>query len=172
MKRSPSYWRGNPSWPVDQITWNDLMAKPQGFLAKLNAALEKTYGGVLVADIPTEDEWEYACRATTTTAFNNEQPINNIESDSALGSIAHYNKSNGAPRPVGSFAPNKWGFYDMHGNLQEWTQDRFLRGGSWDSKAAACRSASRNQTTREAGPSKQTGFRLVLRLCNPAGKEK
>jgi serine/threonine protein kinase/formylglycine-generating enzyme required for sulfatase activity len=172
MKRSPSYWRGNPNWPVDQITWNDLMAKPQGFLAKLNAALEKTYGGVLVADIPTEDEWEYACRATTTTAFNNDQPISNIESDPALDAIAHYNKSNGAPRPVGSFAPNKWGFYDMHGNLQEWTQDRFLRGGSWDSKAAACRSASRNQTTREAGPSKQTGFRLVLRLRDPAEKEK
>jgi len=172
VKRSPSYWRGNPSWPVDQITWNDLMAKPQGFLAKLNAALEKTYGGVLVADIPTEDEWEYACRATTTVAFNNDQPITNIENDPALGSIAHYNKSNGTPRPVGSFAPNKWGFYDMHGNLQEWTQDRFLRGGSWDSKAAACRSASRNQTTREAGPSKQTGFRLVLRLRDPAEKEK
>ncbi len=166
MKRSPSYWRGNPTWPVDQVTWADIMGN-QGFIAKLNAALDKTYNGVLVADLPTEDEWEYACRATTENAFNNDQPITKNDTDPALANIAHYNKANGTPRPVGSFEPNKWGFYDMHGNLQEWTQDRYLRGGSYESKAAACRSAARNQTTREANASRQTGFRLILRLHAP-----
>lgn len=163
MPRSPSYWRGNPTWPIDQVTWNAIEGE-DGFLARVNATLAKEYGGVIVADLPTDDEWEYACRAGTTTAFNNGQDITKIETDPALKDIAYYNRAEGGPRPVGSFAPNAWGLYDMHGNIQEWTRDRFVRGGSWESRAANCRAASRIQMSREAGPSNQTGFRLVLRI--------
>ncbi len=163
MKRSPSYWRGNPTWPVDQVTWSDLMGRV-GFMEKLNAELSKEFGGVLVADLPTDDEWEYACRAGTTTAFNNGTTVTNVETDPALKNIAHYNKAGGGPRPVGSFEPNAWGLYDMHGNLQEWTQDRYVRGGSWQTKAAGCRSAARIQMSREASASNLTGFRLVFRF--------
>jgi len=166
LKRSPSYWRGNPSWPVDQVTWGDLTGNT-GFLAKLNSDLTKTLGGMLVADLPTDDEWEYACRAGTTTSFNNGASITNLENDSALKNIAHYNKAGGGPRPAGSFDPNAWGLYDMHGNLQEWTQDRYVRGGSWQSKAAGCRASTRIQMSREASASNQTGFRLVLRFHEP-----
>jgi formylglycine-generating enzyme required for sulfatase activity len=162
MKRSPSYWRGHPTWPVDQVTWNDLMG-PTGFITQLNSALNKTFDGVLVADLPTDDEWEYACRAGETTTFNNGRDIKNLDADPALAEIAHYNKVAGGPIPVGSLTPNAWGLYDMHGNLQEWTQDRSVRGGSWQSKAAACRAAARIQMSREAGGANQTGFPLVLR---------
>lgn len=163
MKRNPSYWRGNPTWPVDQVTWSDLMGS-MGFLTRLNAALAVQYNGLLVADLPTDEEWEYACRAGTTTSFNNGENITNIETDPALRNLAYYNRAGGGPRPVGAFNPNAWGLYDMHGNLQEWTRDGYVRGGSWESKAAGLRAAARIRISREASASNQTGFRLVLRL--------
>lgn len=163
MKRNTSYWRGNPTWPVDQVTWNDIMG-PTGFVSKLNEALSKQFGGILVADIPTEIEWEYACRAGTTTAYNNGQDCKNADNDPGLNEIAIYNRAAAGPKPVGTLGANAWGLHDMHGNLQEWTQDRYVRGGSWQTKAAGCRSASRIQMSREAGASNQTGFRLVLRI--------
>lgn len=165
MRQNPSYWRGleRAQWPIDQVTWNLLMG-PDGFLARLNLELAKLYDGLVVADLPTDDEWEYACRAGTNTAYNNGQDGKNIEADAALNEIAVYNRASGRPEPVGSRSPNAWGLYDMHGNLQEWTQDRYVRGGSWQSKAAGCRSAARVQMSRDAGASNQTGFRLVLRI--------
>lgn len=166
MKRNTSYWRGNPTWPVDQVTWSDIMG-PTGFVSKLNAELSRQFGGVLVADLPTEEEWEYACRAGTTTAFNSGQDCKNADNDPGLAELAIYNRAAAGPKPVGTLASNAWGLHDMHGNLQEWTQDRYVRGGSWQSKAAGCRSASRIQMSREAGASNQTGFRLVLRVRDP-----
>ncbi len=171
MKASPSWWRGNPAWPIDGVTWNLLMG-PTGFIPRLNLALGKSYDGLLVADLPSDDEWEYACRAGTTTSFNNGTSIAHRETDAALDGIAHYNKvSSGSPRPVGTFAPNAWGLYDMHGNVQEWTSDHTVRGGSWQSNAANCRAAARAQMSKEAGSSNQTGFRLILRFKEkPAGQ--
>ena len=167
MPRSPSYWRGNPTWPIDQVDWQTV-AGSKGFLAKLNHTLKTKWEGALVADLPGEDEWEYACRAGTQTSFNSGKNISNIDTDGALDQLANYNRAaGGSPRPVGSYEPNAWGLYDMHGNVSEWCQNRFLRGGSWQSKAANCRATWRTQISTDASPSNQVGFRLVLR-CRTA----
>ena len=134
-------------------------------------------------DLPTEAQWEKACRAGTETAFNNGTNITNTDHDKNLDPIAHYYKNcdeqdlmlDGevfipaddephAPEPVGSFLPNAWGLYDMHGNVGEWCLDwygplgsaheydpegpesgtsRVIKGGDWVDLAYQCRSASR-----------------------------
>jgi serine/threonine protein kinase/formylglycine-generating enzyme required for sulfatase activity len=168
MPKNPSWWHGNPTWPIDQVDWQ-VVAGKDGFIAKLNRILGAKYGGVLVADLPTEDEWEYACRAGTQTSFYNDKNISNMDSDSALDVLANYNRvSNGSPRPVGSYQPNAWGLYDMLGNVKEWCQKGFIRGGSWSSRAADTRAAWRNQISADGPPSNQVGFRLVLRYKSPA----
>jgi formylglycine-generating enzyme required for sulfatase activity len=170
MPRSPSFWRNRPTWPIDQVVWQDVMGT-EGFIPRLNrTVLARKYGGMLVADLPTEDEWEYACRAGTDTPFNNGQMITSIGRDPALDPLANYNGSeNGAPKPVGSYLPNDWGLYDMHGNVMEWCSDKYQRGGNWQSRAADCRSAARTQSGTDAGRSNKVGFRLVLRYRATVG---
>ena len=169
MPRNPSYWRGNPTWPIDQVDWQSVGGN-NGFIAKLNQVLATKYGGSLVAALPTEDEWEYACRAGTQTAFNNGQNITKSDSDPALDPLANYNRAaNGSPCSVRAKQPNAWGLYDMHGNVSEWCQNYFLRGGSWQSNAANCRASSRAQGSADASGSNQVGFRLVLRYRVPGG---
>ena len=169
IPRSPSYWRGNPTWPIDQVDWQ-AVAGSKGFLARLNHTLGAKWGGALVADLPSEDEWEYACRAGTQTSFNSGRNITSVDTDSALDQLANYNRAaGGSPRPVGSYQPNAWGLYDMHGNVAEWCQNRFLRGGSWQAKAANCRVTWRTQISSDASPSNQVGFRLVLRRTPAPG---
>jgi len=163
MARDPSFWRGNPTWPIEQVDWQSV-AGPNGFVARLNRLLAKKYGGMLFADLPTEDEWEYACRAGTRSAFNSGAGLSNLEKDRGLDPWANYNQAaGGTPRPVGSFQPNAWGLFDMHGNVAEWCKNRFQRGGSWQSTAANCRAAWRTQLSANAAPSNQVGFRLVVR---------
>jgi hypothetical protein len=164
MPHNPSFWRGHPDWPIDQVDWQAISGN-EGFLARLNAVLAGRYGGTLEADLPTEEEWEYACSAGTSSSFNNGTNITDLESDPGLDPLANYNRdSNGSPRPVGSYLPNQWGLYDMHGNVAQWCMDRYQRGGSWQSNAASCRAAWRTQIGAEAPPSNQVGFRLVLHL--------
>jgi formylglycine-generating enzyme required for sulfatase activity/tRNA A-37 threonylcarbamoyl transferase component Bud32 len=168
MPRSPSYWRGNPTFPIDQVDWPSVGGN-NGFIAKLNGILAMKYGGSVVAALPTEDEWEYACRAGTQTSFNNGKNISNIDSDSALDLLANYNRAaGGKPKPVGSYQPNAWGLYDMHGNLSEWCQNHYIRGGSWQSNAAYCRAGWRTQVSTDASVDNKVGFRLVLRYKEPA----
>jgi formylglycine-generating enzyme required for sulfatase activity len=172
-KQSKSYWRfnipnatkGGPEWPIDSIDWGIVNpASKTGFFAVLNRTLAGKYGGLIVADLPSEEEWEYACRAGTQTAFNNGKSITNATTDKALDELANYNRTNnGHPEPVRSYAPNAWGLYDMHGNVAEWCSNRAIRGGSWQSNAAGCRAAWRAQISQEAGPDNKLGFRLVLR---------
>lgn len=169
--------------PVNGVSWDDAA----DFCARLNAQLA---GRALVADylfrLPTEAEWEYACRAGTTTAthygdqlssaqawFDGTQPYNGAPP----GVNAPYNDV----RDVGSFQPNAWGLFDMHGNVQEWCldwlgdysfepvsdpvgpstgQQRVIRGGGYRSSGALCRSANRAaEAPQRTTPSR--GFRIV-----------
>jgi formylglycine-generating enzyme required for sulfatase activity len=149
MGTNPSNFKGATK-PVESVPWDDATE----FCKKLS---EKTRQAVR---LPTEAEWEYACRAGTATAFSFG------DADSALGDYAWYSANRGfdTTHPVGQKKPNAWGLYDMHGNVFEWCADwygdypkgavtdpqgpasgtnRVLRGGCWEYDPALCRSASR-----------------------------
>ena len=139
----------NPSWfkgayrPVEQVSWNDV----QEFLRKLNAMPD-----VIERDIefrlPTEQEWEYACRAGATGKYCLLADGTEITKDT-LGRVAWFeDNADSKTHPVGQKKPNAFGLYDMHGNVLEWTstadgEDRVFRGGSWDYSARSCESSGR-----------------------------
>lgn len=170
MPRNPSYWRGHPNWPVDQVDW-DSLAGPDGFLARLNRSLADRFGGAIVADVPSNDEWEYAARAGTQGPFYRPASLSDLQRSPVLDRLANYGRpDSGSPQPVGSYEPNAWGFYDLLGNVAEWCRDRSVRGGSWESNAAGCRIGSRTQYDEGADydPSPDQGFRLLLRAADRA----
>jgi formylglycine-generating enzyme required for sulfatase activity len=173
---NPSDFKGD-NLPVETVSWNDA----QEFLKKASDGLR----------LPTEAEWEYACRAGTTTPFNTG---NNITTDQANynGNYPYAGNPKGEYRvkttPVGTFRPNAWGLYDMHGNVWEWCSDwyaqkyyeeckngvtdpsgpgngarRVLRGGSWFNNARGMRSAFRYW----GGPADRTGD-IGFRVAVPA----
>ncbi|MCG2759234.1 MAG: formylglycine-generating enzyme family protein [Desulfobacteraceae bacterium] len=166
MGSNPSNFKGD-NLPVEQVSWNDC----QEFIRKLN--LQE--GGNKYR-LPTEAEWEYACRAGSTSRFCFG------DSDGSLEQYAWYNSnSSNKTHPVAQKKPNEWGLYDMHGNVWEWCQDwfgdypsghvadpdgpssgsfRVRRGGSWFSYAGVCRSASRHDGT-PGGRGGHLGFRLA-----------
>jgi formylglycine-generating enzyme required for sulfatase activity len=149
--------------PVTGVSWKDC----QGFIEKLNA---KTSGGYRR---PTEAEWEYACRAGTTTAYS--------FGDVLTKSDANCNESGGRIKEVGSYKPNAFGLYDMHGNVWEWCEDsygdypagsaidpkgpatggsRVARGGSFNYGVSHARSSNRGLNSPTAR-SDDGGFRLA-----------
>ena len=175
LNATPSNWPNNPNRPVEKVSWNDV----QVFLTRLNAAEQAA--GRLPAGwsyaLPTESEWEYACRAGTTTAYSWGNDINS--------SNANYDQSGiSQTRDVGQYAANPWGFFDMHGNVWELTADWYLaayptgsvtdpvgpatgsnrvgRGGSWANTATIARSARRHWF-EPAYSGTSLGFRLSLR---------
>jgi formylglycine-generating enzyme required for sulfatase activity len=168
-----------PQLPVDSVSWDDAVT----YCALLTAA--EALSGALPAGyeyrLPTEAEWEYACRAGTTTEFNVGEAL---ECENANFDVSLHSGVSCQPTgtvPVGSYAPNAWGLHDMHGNVREWCLDSFapyapgavtdpvvtggatrvIRGGSWDTNSAACRSARRS-SIQPGQASDVFGFRVVL----------
>ena len=175
MGNNPSFRTDSPSCPVENVSWSDI----QAFIQRVKDKTGKTYR------LPTEAEWEYACRAGSAMSFSTGSCLD--------GSQANYDASKpyknctkgaseGQTIAVGSFSPNDFGLHDMHGNVSEWCADwygaygknseanpkgansgkyRVIRGGSATDEAAKCRSAARSNSS----PNKRynsVGFRLVL----------
>lgn len=175
MGSNPSHFKGAKQ-PVDTVSWKDC----QRFLEKLQ---EKT-GRVFT--LPTEAQWEYACRAGTGTRWH-------FGDESALaGEYAWFEKnSGGVTHPVGGKKPNPWGIHDLHGNLGEWCADwytspypktgvtdprgsptgesRIVRGGAWGDDPANLRSAYRNANGPD-GAHNGIGFRCVMAVQAPPQK--
>jgi formylglycine-generating enzyme required for sulfatase activity len=159
-------------YPVESVSWEDAVE----FCKKLSELPEEKKAG-RVYRLPTEAEWEYACRAGSKTAYS-------FGADSrSLGDYAWFGGNSGQQtHPVGEKKANAWGLYDMHGNVWEWCSDwygeypkgtvsdpsgpnegsdRVGRGGGWGNGAAGCRSADRNG----GDPSNRgddLGFRVAL----------
>ncbi len=162
MGTNPSRNRfSGPTHPVEQVTWSDLTG-PEGFLVKFNRWLADSGQQEWQAVLPSEVEWEYACRAGTESALSNGSNLTNAGRAHQAGQLAIYGTVSSAA--VGTKAPNSWGFYDMHGNVAEWTADGVLRGGAFRDNAEFVRSASRlrgYQNHRQPDP--RFGFRLALK---------
>jgi formylglycine-generating enzyme required for sulfatase activity len=185
MNENPSKFGGD-KLPVDNVNWYEAAR----FLKKLS---DKTG---MKFRLPTEAEWEYACRAGTTTAFNTGTTIDsdfaNYDADEpyADGIIG---KDLKRTTVVGSYPPNAFGLCDMHGNVWEWCSDiydneyykitpsidpkgpqegkaKVIRGGAWNEWAYKCRSADRNSRWPKTNES-IIGFRVVLEI-ESAGKSK
>jgi formylglycine-generating enzyme required for sulfatase activity len=168
---------GNPSWfkqgdglrPVENVTWFQV----HDFLQRLTT---RAPGNRF--RLPTEAEWEYACRAGTTTAYANGSEVHRGDANFAESAQT---ASRGQTMKVGSFPPNAWGFHDMHGNVWEWTEDEFcpyqdhavtdpapgcgsplkvIRGGSWFFGPDSARCALR-YTHRPQDRGFSLGFRVV-----------
>jgi formylglycine-generating enzyme required for sulfatase activity len=173
---NPSYFQfaslpNSAQRPVEQVTWHNAVAYCQAVTAAEQAAGRVPPG--YQYRLPTEAEWEYCCRAGTTTEWNTGTSLSTSQANFGAGFIP--------TATVGSYVPNAFGLHDMHGNVWEWCldsyalyasgpcidpfvtggPDRINRGGSWNTPAVDCRSAvrSRNQ------PGNSTillGFRIVL----------
>ncbi|MEZ5535871.1 MAG: SUMF1/EgtB/PvdO family nonheme iron enzyme [Thiolinea sp.] len=168
---NPSYFKGDDNRPVENVSWDDI----QQFLQKLNAQVQG-----LSACLPTEAQWEYACRAGTETAY--------LFGDEIGYEQVNFNENVGKTITVKSLPANPWGMYEMHGNIWEWCQDvwqekfpatpvtdplaeqragrdaavvRVLRGGSWFSIGRDCRSAIRLRLGASARD-RSFGFRFAV----------
>jgi len=167
---TPSHFKGKDN-PVEQVSWDDA----QAFCKRLTEQTKQT------VRLPTEAEWEYACRAGTTTAYHSG------DSEADLARVAWYDgNSKSTTHPVGQREANTFGLYDMHGNVWQWCQDywdenyfskssaenpqgpdqgavRLLRGGSWGNILVYCRSACRFRR----GPGNRSNF-IGFRVMVPA----
>jgi formylglycine-generating enzyme required for sulfatase activity len=176
--RSQYTWR-NPGWPVSDdhpvgnVSWNDAVK----FCQWLGKKSGKT------VRLPTEAQWEYACRAGTTTVFfTGDDPASlkgyaNVPDESLSARLnekagkGRFPFNDGYPftAPVGKFKPNPWGLHDMTGNVFQWCADevpgdaprRVLRGGSYNLNVETCRCAYRG-FSRPSGRYSYTGFRVVV----------
>jgi formylglycine-generating enzyme required for sulfatase activity len=168
MDTDPSRFIGDDR-PVEQVTWEDAVA----FCQELS-----TLSGLTI-QLPTEAEWEYACRSGTSTAYSFG------DDEALLGDYAWYRENSNETQDVAGKLPNSWGLYDVHGNVWEWCNDWYgathygdrpnpdsdpqgpslgpglvMRGGDWNNDAPLFRSATRNW--RELGYNNfHIGFRIA-----------
>ena len=215
---SPSPYSGDAR-AVDNVSYADIRGSSNGTKWPASSAVDSTSflgklrskSGLSGLDLPTDAQWEYACRAGTTTALNSGKNLSSTEQDSNLAALARYRLNSGVSEPatlgsdgvplitttsdgkggytaqtkVGSYTPNAWGLYDMHGNVWEWCLDwwqeglgtsaatnpkgpssgteRVQRGGGWWFYAKDCRSAVRHGYAPDF---KNKGF--GFRICMPA----
>ena len=177
--------RGATTWPANSSVGST------SFMGILRAKTGLTF------DLPTDAQWEYACRAGTTTALNSGKNLINATTDASMAAVGRYAGNTGDGKggysgqhtTVGSYLPNNWGLYDMHGNVMELCLDWFLdglggnavvdpvgptsgingtridRGGGFFYNANACRSAHRNNVSPDNVAS-FVGFRAVILLGN------
>jgi formylglycine-generating enzyme required for sulfatase activity len=184
MGSKPSYFSTNNGYaedlsrPVETVDWYDATAYCEALTQRERAAGRISTNGTY--RLPTDAEWEYACRAWTSTRFS----YGDDPGYTNLTNYAWYTDNSGfETHPVGQKLPNLWGLYDMHGNVREWCQDwwsasppggiavdpqgpvtgsdRVIRGGFWSCVAWNCRSAVRSYDF-PAGRNSDTGFRVVL----------
>ena len=198
MKTNPSKFKGDMR-PVERVSYIDIRGSNKGLnWPKDNLVDDDSYLGRLRKsvglefDLPTEVQWEYACRAGTRDDFN----VDGVEMVK-LGKCRDTGGMNGKHAKVGSFLPNAWGLYDMHGNVWEWCMDRgggdgwadmpwmvdsketktnpqgvsvgssrIRRGGSWGDVVSFCRSGQRFRV-----PADDRGDGAGVRLACPAGAQ-
>lgn len=200
MGTKPAARKGDTR-PVERVSHHDIRGSWAGakwpesdevdmasFMGKLRA---KTTG--IRWDLPTEAQWEYACRAGTATALNSGKELTDTYACTNLSALGRYAYNQSADvggyaehTAVGSYSPNAWGLFDMHGNVREWCLDwwqanlgtaeeenpvgvtdgteRVIRGGGWDSYARHCRSASRNDRGEPSISDYTLGFRIAARI--------
>lgn len=158
--------------PVEQVHWEEACL----FCEKLNEFLGDFLPNDYHFALPTEAQWEYACRAGTTTEYSYGDMPSTKKMNYGKCKLKH-------PVEVGTYPPNQWGLYDMHGNVWEWCQDwygpysgrdeidpvgpergplRVVRGGSWFNIAADCRSAHRHTWIGPRYRHSDYGFRVAL----------
>ena len=171
MNDNPSYFKDADSLPVTNVSWNSC----QQFLHLLNENSNDT-----MFSLPSEAQWEYACRAGTQTPFSFGEFVTNEKANFYVGKGKHSNNI----LSVKTFEPNPWGLYQMHGNVWEWCIDthreyesetmvdpigsfssshRVFRGGSWYKSEYFCRSASRSRLGRGLD-NRTVGLRLILNV--------
>ena len=174
MGSSPSYFKG-ATLPVEKVSWEDAMK----FCEKLTQ-MEKAAGRLpegYAYTLPTEAQWEYACRAGTTTAYS--------FGDKITPKQANFDRNVGETTVVGTYSANAWGFHDLHGNVREWCSDwygdypsgsvsdpfgpsdgsrRVVRGGSWFYFGGDLLSAGRDRYA-PGGRDGRLGFRLSLQTA-------
>ena len=203
MGTKPSYFSNASCYatrPVEQVSYNDIRGSSAGAGWPASSAVDATsFLGKLRSktgldgfDLPTEAQWEYACRAGTTSMYNN-----GGDTEDDLITLGRYGWSSSmnpssscgtasGTAAVGSYAPNAWGLYDMHGNVSEWCLDRYgdlsygvdpaglgsssgsyrvLRGGGWGGDADYCTSSYRYNISPSCAFSSY-GFRIVRTLNN------
>ncbi len=184
MGNNPSKFKNAGSnAPVEQVSWDDAMEFCNKLTQKERA--EGRLPGGYEYTLPTEAQWEYACRAGTGSVLNNGEKLTSTDGQCRnLDEVAWYDENClSTTHPVGQKKANAWGLYDMHGNVREWCCDwygtypsdsvtdpsgansgtqRVLRGGCWDGVAGCCRSAHRFRA-RSSNCYDSFGFRLALR---------